>query len=224
MSTAPTEDDIETLDAYLMSDRAPEECLLLSDLDGFLTAVAVSPEPVPESEWLPAIWNGEAPRFESPEEEKRILSIITGRRDEIADLLANDPDSYAPWFWASDEGDPVASDWAEGFLLGIGLRPEAWRPLLESEEGLALVGPIAAFWGSEDEEFDEDDFDEDELDDEPETPEAAAAGDAAVNGVDSAGALDEDAVAELEGLLEQMVGLIPDAVIGIRNHWAATRH
>ena len=40
------------LDAYLSSERSPEDCLQLSDLDGLLTAVAVSPSAIPAEEWL----------------------------------------------------------------------------------------------------------------------------------------------------------------------------
>src|SRR5215203_1883992 len=45
--------DLDLLDAYLLSDQSPPECMMLSDLDGFLTAVAIGPELVMPSEWLP---------------------------------------------------------------------------------------------------------------------------------------------------------------------------
>lgn len=35
--------DLDALDAFLMSDRAPENAMGLSDLDGFLTAIAIGP-------------------------------------------------------------------------------------------------------------------------------------------------------------------------------------
>jgi uncharacterized protein len=36
--------DLETLDSFLMSDRSPPDSMMLSDLDGFLTGIAVGPE------------------------------------------------------------------------------------------------------------------------------------------------------------------------------------
>ena len=47
--------DLEALDRFLMSDRSPSESMMLSDLDGFLTGIAVGPELVMPSEWLPII-------------------------------------------------------------------------------------------------------------------------------------------------------------------------
>src|SRR3954465_7080051 len=56
--------DLDLLDAYLLSDQSPPECLLLSDLDGFLTGVAIGPELVMPGEWLPHVWGGEEPVFD----------------------------------------------------------------------------------------------------------------------------------------------------------------
>jgi len=42
--------DLELLDTYLMSDDAPENSMGLSDLDGFLTGLAVGPELIMASE------------------------------------------------------------------------------------------------------------------------------------------------------------------------------
>jgi hypothetical protein len=37
--------DLEALDDFLMSERAPSESIMLSDLDGFLTGIAADPPP-----------------------------------------------------------------------------------------------------------------------------------------------------------------------------------
>ena len=60
--------DLEELDAFLMSDRAPEGGMQLSDLDGFLAGIAIGPELIMPSEWLPVIWGGAEPEFASMEE------------------------------------------------------------------------------------------------------------------------------------------------------------
>lgn len=52
MEDDASEFDLEALDAYLLSDISPEDCMLPSNLDGFMTGIAVGPEPIPSSEWL----------------------------------------------------------------------------------------------------------------------------------------------------------------------------
>ena len=65
--------DLDALDDYLMSDHAPDDSMGLSDLDGFLTGIVVGPELILPSEWLPVIWGGEEPEFET-EDEMRTVS------------------------------------------------------------------------------------------------------------------------------------------------------
>ena len=55
--------DPEALDRFLMSERSPPEGMMLSDLDGFLTGIAVGPELVLPSKWLPLVFGGDAPEF-----------------------------------------------------------------------------------------------------------------------------------------------------------------
>jgi len=139
--------DLEALDQFLMSDSSPEDCMQLSDLDGFLTGVAIGPELVMPSEWLPAIWGGDEPVFESIEQAQTVIGTIMGRYNEILRALSTDPEAYAPLFWEDPSGEVIAADWAEGFVDAIRLRPEAWRPLLEDREALVMLMPILALCG-----------------------------------------------------------------------------
>src|SRR5215217_7066628 len=70
---------LEALDRFLMSDASPEDCMQLSELDGFLTGIAIGPELVMPSEWLPAIWGGEEPVFEDDEQARTVIGMIMGR-------------------------------------------------------------------------------------------------------------------------------------------------
>jgi uncharacterized protein len=139
--------DLEVIDQFLMSDASPENCMQLSDLDGFLTAIAIGPELVMPSEWLPAIWGGEEPVFEDEEQARTVLGAIMGRYNEILRVLDTDPEAYEPVFWEGPEGEVIAADWAEGFADAIRLRPEAWRPLLEDREAVVMLMPILALCG-----------------------------------------------------------------------------
>jgi len=134
--------DLDALDDYLMSDHAPDDSMGLSDLDGFLTGIVVSPELILPSEWLPVIWGGEEPEFRTEAEMRTVLGTIMGRYNEIVACLADDPDDLDPIFWEGPEGKVIASDWAGGFLDAVALRPQAWKPLMEDDSVGILLVPL----------------------------------------------------------------------------------
>lgn len=139
--------DLEVLNSYLMSERSPPESMMLSDLDGFLTGIAIGPELVLPSEWLPLIFGGEMPEFADAVEAKAILGAVMGRYNEILRQIADcDID---PVFWADRDGRLIAADWAEGFVQAIMLRADAWERLLKSKRNGPLVVPILALCGDE---------------------------------------------------------------------------
>ena len=138
--------DLDALDGYLMSDHAPDDSMGLSDLDGFLTGVVVGPELILPSEWLPVIWGGEEPEFETEDEMRTVLGTIMGRYNEIAACFNSDPDDFEPIFWEGPEGEVIASDWAGGFLDAVALRPNAWEPLIDSDGAGHDDAPIPAQW------------------------------------------------------------------------------
>lgn len=154
-----SEEDLTVLERFLMSEQAPADCMQLSDLDGFLTGIVIGPERIPPEEWLPLVWQGE-PEFESAEERARIVGIVLARHEEILWTLTQSPEDFAPIFWQDEDGEPIAQDWAEGFLEAIRLRPDAWTPLFESTDHSVVITPIAALWQDEDSEGDLDETEE----------------------------------------------------------------
>jgi uncharacterized protein len=135
--------DLDALNAFLLSDRAPEDSMGLSDLDGFLAGIAVGPELVLPSEWLPVVWGGGEPAFESVDEARDILGAIMGRYNEIVRALGTAPDEFDPAFWEGpDHGRVIVTDWAAGFLDAIMLRSKAWEPLVRHAEASALILPL----------------------------------------------------------------------------------
>ena len=138
--TAPI--DLDALGAFLMSDRAPEGSMGLSDLDGFLTGVVVGPELIMPSEWTRVVWGGEGPDFESMEEALAIHGTITGRYNQIRRGLDTAPQSFDPVFREGPEGEVIVTNWAAGFLHAVRLRPRAWEPLIRHEEASALIAPL----------------------------------------------------------------------------------
>lgn len=139
--------DLEVLNDYLLSERSPPECMDLSELDGFLAGLIASPEPIMPSEWLPVIWDGEEPEFDSEDEAGTILGTILGRYNDIAASLDTEPASFTPVFWEAADGTPVVEDWAHGFMHAVSLRTEAWEPVLRDEESAILLIPIGIIAG-----------------------------------------------------------------------------
>jgi uncharacterized protein len=139
--------DLEPLDAFLMSDRAPPNSMMLSELDGFLAGIAVGPELVRPSEWLPLVWGGEAPEFASLDEANAILGAIMCRYNEILTQVADA--AFAPVFRADRDGALIAMDWAEGFLRAVMLRADAWKPLFTSKRDGKFLILILSLCGDE---------------------------------------------------------------------------
>jgi uncharacterized protein len=143
--------DLEALDAFLMSASAPADSMGLSDLDGFLTGLAVGPELVEPSAWLPLIWGGDEPEFATPEEGEAIVAIIMARYKEIIARLDADLNGFDPVFLEGEEDQVIVADWAAGFMDAVILRAKAWQPILEDEEGRALMSPLLVL-GSDNEQ------------------------------------------------------------------------
>jgi uncharacterized protein len=134
--------DLDALDDYLLSDHAPDDSMGLSDLDGFLTGIVVGPELILPSEWLPVIWGGEEPQFQTEDEMWTVVGTIMGRYNEIVGCFNGDPDEFDPIFWEGPEGEVIASDWAAGFLDAVALRRKAWEPLIEHHRAGMLMVPL----------------------------------------------------------------------------------
>jgi uncharacterized protein len=145
MATIPswtTQADLEALDEFLLSDRAPENSMGLSDLDGFLTGIIVGPELIMPSEWLPIIWGGDEPDFADIDEVGVVLGIIMARYNEIIAELDAGIDEFNPVFWEGRDGQVIVSDWAAGFMDAVKLRPKAWEPLIRHKGARILMMPM----------------------------------------------------------------------------------
>lgn len=129
--------DLEALDAYLSSDDSPDDCMMLSDMDGFLHGVICSPVMIPSQEWMPVALGTDP--VDVPE---WVLNDITDLYMGIAQGLVADPPIVEPIFWHAREGHVIAMDWCEGFMQAVALRPKEWLRLTESGTDGHLVAPI----------------------------------------------------------------------------------
>ena len=138
---------LDDLAHFLNSDSAPQGCMDLSELDGFLAALVAGPEVVPREEWLAEVWDNEEPDYADEAERAAIEQALFDRYDAIEAELDATPLGYAAILWQDEAGTTVAEDWAAGFMQGMTLRARAWQPALADEDASMLLIPIASLAG-----------------------------------------------------------------------------
>jgi uncharacterized protein len=132
--------DWEGLSDFLMSGWAPDTCMRPAEVDGFLTGIAVSPDMILPSDWLPVIWGGSEPEFTGIEEASRVLGMVLRHFSTIRLMLDKSPEVYQPVFLDSSHDQTIAEDWANGFFAAVTLRGASWAALLVPEH-FGLIAP-----------------------------------------------------------------------------------
>lgn len=113
-----------------------EQPMLLSELDGFLTGILLSPDAIPASEWLEVVWGaddgGVAP-FEDPLDTQWFTDAVMARAHEIGrDLARGKPQ---PIFDVDERNGELQWDaWIDGFAEAMALRPEPWAALADRDD------------------------------------------------------------------------------------------
>ena len=110
----------------------------INAIDGLIAAVAAGPAFIETHEWLPQIFGKRMPVKEAGTPEHRLVQTILHRHGEVVEILAHRPEAYLPLL-LNAEGRTVMTDWSIGFLLGVGMRSNAWGPLMISDFGEKLA-------------------------------------------------------------------------------------
>jgi len=145
-----TEEEMEELDAFLTSKLVAEETMMINTLDGYMTALVIGPAAVALSGWLPGVWGPraeDAPEFESNKQASRVLTLMLRHMNGIAGSFEEEPEAFEPMFdlVSYEEGGQEYVDgemWAMGFMHGVALREDDWRPLLEDAQGREWMRPL----------------------------------------------------------------------------------
>lgn len=125
MQFAPlSAEEFEQLDELLFhyANQGDENAIILnvSELDGFLTAILSSFEPVPPSEWLSVLFNQQTPDL-NDERAETFMNLVSRHSHSIVESLQNDPKNYQPIFWEERVGRRklvVVSPWCNGYVVG----------------------------------------------------------------------------------------------------------
>lgn len=131
------EDGLERLDEFLLSERVGDDAMTLSTLDGFLTGIAIGPELVMPSEWLPLVWGEQHPSFKDDQEAQEFIGLIMARYNQILFELSNEGDAYEPILMMDNTQALLGEIWAEGFVQAMSLRKPSWEKIFDSEYGTA---------------------------------------------------------------------------------------
>jgi uncharacterized protein len=137
--------EVERLGEILDQLAIPNGGFNMEALDDFLSALAVSPENVPASEWQKVVWGEQPAAFAGTadaDEAQRLLlgqwnACVARARWQGDDL----PDALSPLLWLPEDPEAeqpdeldVGTDWAHGFFTAVELRPEAWQAWLDTQD------------------------------------------------------------------------------------------
>ena len=152
MTTSPfsplTEDELKELDNFLLYEVECEESMTSDTLDGYLHAIAIGPTTLMPQQWMPGIWGegvGMMPPVKSIEHLNDVLGLIMRHFNSIIDAIEQEPrEIYPIWYMTDYRGKQYddAEGWAYGFVEGMKLCWDDWKPLLDSPQGQAWYRPI----------------------------------------------------------------------------------
>ncbi|SMQ59049.1 yecA family protein [Devosia lucknowensis] len=124
-------DSLLRLDDVLIA--GGDESMLLTELDGFLCAVAVSPNPVAKSDYWPFEWAADERGVLRPGYED-LEALVDARLSEIEQELA--AGEYGPLYEVDDDTNEIVwQAWVSGFQQAMLLQFDAWDDLLRDTGG-----------------------------------------------------------------------------------------
>lgn len=147
-SKSLNESEIEELSEFLSSDETPDECMDISMLDGFLTAIVIGPETITLNRWIPGVCGAtdkDEMSWKSVERTGRIMDLILRHYNSIVQSFQTHPPDFSPLFTINSTGEgeiTIIDEWCMGFMNGVNLAHESWQPIFEHKEGWAPIFPI----------------------------------------------------------------------------------
>jgi uncharacterized protein len=187
--TEPLDDDeLDLLHESLLA-RAEDDSLVLDGVHGLISSVAIGPEAVAPSEWMPLVLDPGKP-FASTDEAERLVTMLL----RLSNMVVHDLErlAFEPILSQveTESGDVAysARGWCEGFGMGMDLRAQLWERALEDDPRFRdLLQPVLAL-----------------------------AADEGVFGDDEDG---EDPVPLSEAEYEAALNGLPNAVLGVQQYW-----
>ncbi len=130
-----TNTELDGLDEFLAHPAIEETSMDVGVLDGYLTAILMSPRLVVPALWLTRIWDMEEarkkPKFADEAQAASILALITRHYHALAAEITKDTPALVPVFLRGAQWG--VSEWCAGFLLGTAFDRDTWAALMEEQ-------------------------------------------------------------------------------------------
>jgi uncharacterized protein len=122
---------LEQLDDWFLALEPPARVEGVSMLDGYLTAIIIGPRSIPPDEWFDDLFGARGNIATASGTMLAAITSIVTRFNAISEALSAEPPRHAPILRRTEDGLAVPQLWCMGFLAGMRLRMDAWRPLLD---------------------------------------------------------------------------------------------
>ena len=127
------------LEKFLDSPERPDGTLRFHELQGFLFAIASSPETISPSEWLPIISNDEDIGFRDEKEAQQILNDVMALYNAVNTAVLERSDAlplgceFGENVFGNFSEEASISQWSRGFMIGHDWLSEVWDEYLPDE-------------------------------------------------------------------------------------------
>jgi uncharacterized protein len=143
-----SDEELEELDQFLLYGVDNDEAMTLDTLDGYFHAIAIGPQTIMPSQWLPKVWGEDSammPPMENIDQLNHIMGLVMRHYNSIIHGFGLKPPFVAPC-WNTCKYDigefEDAEMWAYGFTEGVALNRAAWKPLFDTAQGQQWYRPI----------------------------------------------------------------------------------
>lgn len=140
------DEELEQLQKLLDSLPAPLQPLDVVALDGYLCAVLLQPDEVPEVDWWPGVLDFDgrpAPATVPPGKLEALRMLVRRRHAELAQAIG-DRDWFDPWIFALEE-DASVSETVLPWVAGFATATERF-PALTAIDSPELLEPLALLY------------------------------------------------------------------------------
>lgn len=150
MNMLITQKDEKNLRKLLTLAISPELTMSYDELRGFLHGIAITPDSIDPSEWVPVIFGDEKPDYESDGQIRDLLgTLFTVLNKHIAAFQADN--LFAPFDFSASQETEVHRilEWTSGLEEALALRPECWEEHeeLTEEEQDQLMNSLVVIEG-----------------------------------------------------------------------------
>jgi len=111
--------------------------LSLNFLHGFIFATVLTPEPVSANEWIPCLFGGEMPKFDSVEAANKQIGGLMQCYNRL-NLARLETELHCPIGTGNktaQSGVDAAIEWCKGFMHAVAMRTGYWSPEDNAEHG-----------------------------------------------------------------------------------------